>query len=696
MASALPTRVTQAMNPRSLLRYAAFAVAGLLLVIVALGGYIAATFDPNDYKDEVAALVKRSKGRDLAIEGAVRLSYWPNLAADLSDVKLSEAGGKGDFVTVERVRASVAVMPLLGRRVVVNGVDVTGLRASIRRDADGRFNFADLLSKPEEKSEKVDFDIASVKVRDGRIDYADAAGTRLTLDGIQVKTGAISANAARDVEVAARLADPKQPAQLRLKLARADFADALSASGLAIKASSNGPAGKVDAEVDLEQLTQQGEAFAGKGLKAQINGEMAGKRIDATSALDRLELRGGAVSGQGVTVQAKVDGPDTQLDIRAAAARIDQQGRTLSSSPLQATVSGKAAGTSLDLKLASPLTLDLAQQRLGLRAVDLQFSAKQQLVDLNGRLKGPADFALASQTLRLPGFSLDLTAASPKLAGGPVAVRLDGDLDAGLAARRADLRFDGKVDGHAVAGIVGAEAAGAPALRADLKARDVDIARVIARFSKSDLLSGRGDLDLKVNTRGDSAEALTKALNGSGAVALRDGAVKGLDINSSIREVRSAVRKALGKESGTTVKTKKTDFSEMTATFAIRDGVLDNRDLALKSPLLRVAGAGTIDLVKGELDYGVKASVVATREGQGGAERAQLAGVTVPVKLFGPLAAPQYSIDFAAMLTPDTLQKALADPGAAREAAKETVRDAKEQVKALKDGVRDLKGLFGR
>jgi hypothetical protein len=30
------------------------------------------------------------------------------------------------------------------------------------------------------------------------------------------------------------------------------------------------------------------------------------------------------------------------------------------------------------------------------------------------------------------------------------------------------------------------------------------------------------------------------------------------------------------------VKTKKTDFSEMTATFTLRDGVLDNRDLALK------------------------------------------------------------------------------------------------------------------
>jgi len=684
------------MNTRTLLRYATLALAGVLLTAVAAAGYIAATFDPNDYKDEVAALVKRNKGRDLLIEGPVRLSFWPNLAADLSDVKLSEAGGKGNFVTVERVRASVAVMPLLGRRVVVNGVDVAGLRANIRRDADGRFNFADLLSKPEEKSEKVDFDIASVKVRDSRIDYADAAGTRLTIDQIRVATGAISATMARDVEVGARLADPRQPVTLALKLAAADIGEALTARGLGVTVATSGSEGKADVHLDIASATQQGAAFSSQNVRAKVSAERTGMRIESDASLERLAYRDAALDGSGVKLQATVDSADTKIDARAAVDRLEQKGKLLATSQLQATVSGKAAGTSLDLKLASPLTLDLAQQRVGLSAMDLQFSAKQQLVDLNGTLKGPAEFALAGQTLRLPGFALDLTAGSPKLAGGPVTVKLNGDLDAKGAARSADLRFDGKVDGHTVSGTVGAEAAGTPALRADLKARDVDIARVIARFSPSDLLSGRGDLDLKVTTRGDSAETLTKALNGNGAVVLRDGAVKGLDINSSIREVRATVRQALGKETGKAVKTKKTDFSEMTATFTLRDGVLDNRDLALKSPLLRVAGAGTVDLVKGELDYGVKATVVATREGQGGAERSQVAGITVPVKLFGPLAAPQYSIDFAAMLTPDNLQKALANPGAAKEAAKETVRDVKEQVKGLKDGVRDLKGLFGR
>jgi len=646
------------MNPRALLRYAAYGLGGLVAIALVAAAWIAATFDPNDYKDEVSALVQRSKGRDLRFDGPVKLMFWPNLGADLKAVRLSEPGGKGEFVAVDSLRASLQVMPLLSGRVVVNGVDVAGLRASIRRDADGRFNFADLLTKPEEKSERVAFDVASVRVRDSRIDYADASGTKLTIDGIEVKTGSLRETSARDVEVKARLADPRQPVSVQAEVASAEFGDTLGASGVQLKVASEGPSGKLDAQVDLQSLAQQAGKLAGEGFK----------------------------------LKAVVDAKDTRLDLRADTARFGQTDGGLQSAPLQVTVSGKAAGASLDLKLTSPLALDLAQKRLRLSAMDLRFSAKKQTVDLNGALKGPAEFALAAQTLRLPGFDLDLTAASPNLSGGPLAVRLGGDLDAGIAARKADLRFTGRVDGHTVSGTLAAEAAGTPALKADVRARDVDIARVIARVSPSDLLSGKGDLDLKVTTRGDTPPALTQALNGEGVVRLRDGAVKGLDLNSSLREATAAVRKALGKETGNAVKTKRTDFSEMLATFTIRDGVLDNRDLSLKSPLLRVAGAGTVDLVKGELDYGVKASLVATREGQGGADRSGVAGITVPVKLFGPLAAPQYSIDFASMLSADTLQRAIADPAAAKEA----VRGAREQVKGVQDSVKDLKGLFGR
>ena len=102
-----------------------------------------------------------------------------------------------------------------------------------------------------------------------------------------------------------------------------------------------------------------------------------------------------------------------------------------------------------------------------------------------------------------------------------------------------------------------------------------------------------------------------------------------------------------------------------------------------KSPLLRLGGEGDIDIGNENLDYLVKATVVATTAGQGGRELAELKGVTVPVKLTGPFTAPQYKIDFSGM---------------AAGVAKAVVESKKEEIKAkVQDQVRDqLKGRFGR
>jgi AsmA protein len=105
--------------------------------------------------------------------------------------------------------------------------------------------------------------------------------------------------------------------------------------------------------------------------------------------------------------------------------------------------------------------------------------------------------------------------------------------------------------------------------------------------------------------------------------------------------------------------------------------------LSGKSPLLRLGGEGDIDIGNENLDYLVKATVVATAAGQGGKELVDLKGVTVPVKLSGPFTAPQYKIDFA---------------GIAAGAAKAVVEGKKEEIKAkVQDQLQDkLKGLFGR
>ncbi len=84
---------------------------------------------------------------------------------------------------------------------------------------------------------------------------------------------------------------------------------------------------------------------------------------------------------------------------------------------------------------------------------------------------------------------------------------------------------------------------------------------------------------------------------------------------------------------------------------------------------MRLGGEGDIDIGIENLNYLVKATVVATAAGQGGKELVDLKGLTIPVKLTGPFTAPQYKIDFS---------------GIAAGAAKAVVEGKTEEIKSEK------------
>ena len=125
------------------------------------------------------------------------------------------------------------------------------------------------------------------------------------------------------------------------------------------------------------------------------------------------------------------------------------------------------------------------------------------------------------------------------------------------------------------------------------------------------------------------------------------------------------------------------DFSELAGSFKIANGVAHNEDLAMKSPFLRLAGAGDIDIGAGQMNYLAKASVVASSAGQGGQGLEQLKGLTVPVRVSGPFESLAYKIEFGSLVS---------------DAAKAKVEEKTQEVKAkAEDKVKDkLKGLFGK
>lgn len=167
----------------------------------------------------------------------------------------------------------------------------------------------------------------------------------------------------------------------------------------------------------------------------------------------------------------------------------------------------------------------------------------------------------------------------------------------------------------------------------------------------NDMLSGKGSLNLDVMTGGDTVNTLKKSLNGTAGLKLTDGAVKGIDIAGTIRGYKDKLNALKGEANVEGDKTQKTDFSEMTATFNIKDGVAHNDDLDMKAPLFRIAGNGRVDIANETIDYLAKPTIVKTLAGQGGAGLDELSGVTIPIKVTGSFAKPKYALDFAGVAT---------------------------------------------
>ncbi|HYB44270.1 MAG TPA: AsmA family protein, partial [Candidatus Methylomirabilis sp.] len=110
-----------------------------------------------------------------------------------------------------------------------------------------------------------------------------------------------------------------------------------------------------------------------------------------------------------------------------------------------------------------------------------------------------------------------------------------------------------------------------------------------------------------------------------------------------------------------------------------------------KSPILRLAGRGDIDVGQDAIDYTVKASVTEAAAGLAGKELAQIVGVPVPVRVTGSLENPKYTVDIEALAV------AVAKGAVEREVQRAIGGGKPGQPGSAGDAIGDaLRGLFGK
>ncbi|HEX6003507.1 MAG TPA: AsmA family protein, partial [Burkholderiales bacterium] len=764
-----------------ILKYALYALGALVVLLVAAVLIITATFDPNQYKPQIVQAVKEKTQRTLTLAGDIDLALFPTLGARLGKASLSERGSSREFAAVEDLRIAVKLWPLFSREVVVDAIEVKGLRANLVRYKDGKTNFGDLAggpapagqsspqSKPTE-SAPVKIDIAHVEVENAAINYVDQqAGSQYELSRVNLRTGRIASGVPSDIDFAAhvRSAAPKLELDTRLKTRLVFELQQQNIALHNIDLNARGAAAgmtdlTLDATGDLELRPAREEMVASK-LAVSVKGKSEGETLNAKFAVPRLAVTQAAVNGERIAFNANLEGGKRKLTAQLEIPAIKGNAKAFTAPQVAGNVDMQDEGATTRLKLATPLSGSIERQHIELSKLVLNVNIKNPKLPRNpleATVNGALSVDAAKQTANLtfdtrfdeshingraglakfspPAYTFDVNvdrldadryfpkkpaqpapggAAKPQAPGPEPKIDLsalrtlnaNGRLQIGALTlsglKTSNLRVvvkaaGGKVDVNPIAanlyqgvlaGALAVNAAASPTFAIKQKFTGVDIGPLLKDLADKDILEGRGNVTVDATAQGDTVSALKKALNGSAAVRLTDGALKGINIAAAIRGARARLGALRGEQVQAANKTEKTDFSELSASFAIRNGVAHNSDLDMKSPLLRVGGEGDINIAADTIDYLIRASIVGTSKGQGGRELADLQGVTVPVRVTGRLDDPSYKLDFAAIATE-----------AAKKKVESTVR---EQLEKRLGGGKDkgggslkdqLKGLFGR
>jgi AsmA protein len=686
---------------RKPLKYGLLGLGGLLVVAIGGVAVFAMTFDPNKYKGQVEAAVKEKTGRTLKLAGNLELAFWPSLGAKVAGVSLSERASDQQFLALESAHVSVAVMPLLRGAVMVDGVRIAGLKANVVKDKQGKFNFSDLTEASAEKpaaktapepggGAPVAFDITSVRIERSSVAYRDlATGQEIALSDIDLSTGRI-----------AEKADGKLKFSVQAKGRNPDLDAKVQLAG--------------EYKVDLPA-----KAYALSDVDGKVTGTIAKEALEAKLSAPRISIAADSAKGEAVTLEAKLgarqvslkiaglEGSAKALTIPKLSAQVSIPMPDLPQKTLQANVEGslkadlekQSANADLVVKVdESTIKAKLSLPKFSPPAYNFDVDIDKLNVDRYMAARAePAKEAKkgAEKPAAQQETPVDLSALKGLNANGKLHIGALQARGLKVADVRAEVKAaNGRVDvaPHS-ANLYEGKVAGALSLNADgnritLKEdlTGVSIGPLIKDVAQKDMLEGRGNISLDVNAAGPTVEAMKKALAGTAKVQLKDGAYKGFNLAEALRKAKAALGGST-EEKAAADQTKQTDFSEMSASFVIKNGVAHNEDLDVKAPLFRIAGKGDVDIGSSRLDYTTKATVVGTSKGQGGAELEQLSGLTVPVRLSGPFDAITYNVQYGAVAADLAKSKA-------GEKVKEGIEKNRDKIEERLGG--KLKGLLGR
>ncbi|QSX38795.1 AsmA family protein [Shewanella sedimentimangrovi] len=574
---------------------------GFVVVLATLVAYVTLIFDLNDFKPRIVDQVKKQTGREFTIADPLGWTFFPSIGIKLGGISLGNPQGftPADMVRIDAAVAEVKLLPLLSKEVEIAEVRVEGLEVNLVTLKNGASSLDGLTGGAEETKSADTGDTGTLS-----LEKFDIGGVTIENARINIRDDSADSESKLALE-SFRLG------QFSLG-SFADFSYRFQADLGDMTASSDGKGqlllSKDMAQLQIKEFTQEqllkGAALPKGELSVSSKSALTAQLKDKSLKLILEELNIGDISAKGqlgANYGAKV--PSLSLDLEVGDLDVDAW--------LPATSEAEAKAEEAKVKAEEP---DLR----GMKAVDLTADIKVSKVKVMG--VSSSNWLLKAS---LKGGVLNISSMTADLYQGKLKA------SASIDGRKpvASYNFEKVVEG-------------------------VQLLPLLKDAADVELLAGTAHIEVKGKGYSLLPDNIKRNLLANGSFDVADGALYGVNIPQMIRSAEAKLKG--GTEAAP--EERKTDFSKLSGSLNIKDGVANNPDLSMLSPLVRLSGSGNAKLVEQEIDYRLMTRLVATLEGQGG--DSALSGVDIPLAITGSFQDPKFALDTQALFDAKLKQEA--------------------------------------
>lgn len=571
----------------------------LVTFVVAVTLYLTVFFDPNDFKPEVVNAVKKQTGRELVITEDLSWTFFPTVGINLGGVSLSNPEGftPKSMLEVHKAVAEVELMPLFSKQIEIAQLSLDGAKINLVTRKNGSSSFDGLTGSTADKS-STPSELSLSQAKLASIDVGGVSITNTQINLIDEAKGQTQTVTLKQFTLGAFSLDKLAPIAYELTASLPDMT--LSSKG----------EGQIKLSHDFNQLviekldiaTQvESDAIPHKKLTAEVsvNSQIAFDKKQLSADINKFAVEDISATGKlAVHYAGKVPQINANLQLG-----------------------------DIDLDALLPKS-DTAEKQPAIASTSSQ-AIEPDLTALNGL---DARLTLAIKSIKVANLSTQNWLMDLGIKNGVVDLKqLSADLYQGKLMLNAQVDARSKVASY----------------QFDKQISAVQIQPLLKDAAELEILAGTANFSVKGKGKSLIPEQLKKNLLANGRFEITDGALYGVNIPQMIR---SAQAKLKGDMSAETQEERKTDFSSLTGNFSLEHGVAANPDLAMSSPLIRLAGKGSANLLTETLDYRLTASLVNSLKGQGGSGKDALAGIDIPLAITGTFQKPEYALDTQALL----------------------------------------------